>query len=516
MPGIGPPKRPRIYQRSGCRTCKARHKKCDGQEPRCANCTRLGLECKTQEIFRFSTQTSLYAEKKRRCAKDPDPTEEESTNVKVVAKPTSTDIVLCFPAQDSIRRSSFDSRLPSPTRAISTMPQISATQHYLLQHYVERSSSVLLNVDGLTNNLRTLILPRVFGSSMLINAIFATSAGHLYIFNKNPEHRTGALTYYNKAAADLQNLIAKLESDITVADRESALLTSVFLCKYEIVSGGLNHWRSHLHGLQKMFSLFQQHDNGVSQNIASYVRSFIAYHRYMAGLTGSEESPPSPATSDDTWDMEAAIAQNGVDPYMGFSYRYISLLCSSARFAMTEFSECEPPLNEITRLVRSIKSDASSAEPSQLSSKVRPDVCMDLCHIASAYRQATVVYLHEVLDKVSGSRANDVSVLQALRLRSLLPGGRDEAMSSCMAHISKVDEESLSAFGLAPLLFIVASESRDWLESCDALDRLARIWKKTGLGNLGTAVDLLSTIREEHIMNWRQVLKRRHWDLIVS
>ncbi len=146
-------------------------------------------------------------------------------------------------------------------------------ESYLLQHYIEKTSYVLLNVDGLTNNLRTLVLPRVIGSSMLTNAIYATSSQHVYFYSDNPEYHTEALTYYGKAAAALQHSIASFESSSAIADQETALLTSVFLCKYEIISGGLKLWRSHLRGLQKMLSYFRSHESRVSPDVASFVQS---------------------------------------------------------------------------------------------------------------------------------------------------------------------------------------------------------------------------------------------------
>ncbi len=163
-----------------------------------------------------------------------------------------------------------------------------------------------------------------------------------------------------------------------------------------------------------------------------------------------------------------------------------------------------------------LKSDTSPSEVLDCCDKLKPNISADLWHIASAYRHATIVYLHDVLENVGSRWTSDAGVLQSRQIRSLLSRSKDEAVTSCMADILKIQEGSPSIFGLAPLLFIVASESRDWTESNDAFDRLTRVWKKTGLGNLGTALDLLSTTREDRIMDWRKVLKGKHWDLIVS
>lgn len=168
--------------------------------------------------------------------------------------------------------SNLDAKPPTLTNFPPT-PQVSTLEGYLRQHYIERLSSVLVNVDGPSNSLRCVILPRALVSPMLMDAIYATSSLHIFIWNKKSEHRISSLTYYNKAAAALHRLISNVGAHSTVEDRELSLLTSVFLCKYEIISGGLSNWRSHLQGLQKMFGIFQQNQVKLSFETESFVQS---------------------------------------------------------------------------------------------------------------------------------------------------------------------------------------------------------------------------------------------------
>lgn len=149
----------------------------------------------------------------------------------------------------------------------------STLETFLLQHYVERSSSVLLNVDGPANTLRSLVLPRASSSSMLTDAVYATSSRHVCVSNSEAHFRIAALTYYGKASTALQQALASFDCNTPTGDRELALLTSVFLCKYEIVAGGFKNWRPHLRGLHRMLRTFQISGSEISQDVVDYTQS---------------------------------------------------------------------------------------------------------------------------------------------------------------------------------------------------------------------------------------------------
>lgn len=121
-----------------------------------------------------------------------------------------------------------------------------------------------------------------------------------------------------------------------------------------------------------------------------------------------------------------------------------------------------------------------------------------------------------MLDRIGSHQLTDADALQAWRLRSLLMCTKDEAISECLRSMNGVSEESPSAVGLAPLLFIVASEASDKAQVTSALSRLRRLWRISCLGNLGTAVNLLETIEQLQPLDWREILASKSWDLIVS
>jgi hypothetical protein len=146
-------------------------------------------------------------------------------------------------------------------------------ERHLLHHYIFNMSTVLINVDGPSNPLRSVILPRAVPSPTLMNALYATSALHAFVGNRLPEFRIVSLAYYNKAVSALHDLISNFASHRGQGDLEIVLLTAVLLCKYEIISGGVSNWRSHLHGVRRLFNMFQESISALAPDTAAYLQS---------------------------------------------------------------------------------------------------------------------------------------------------------------------------------------------------------------------------------------------------
>lgn len=68
-----------------------------------------------------------------------------------------------------------------------------------------------------------------------------------------------SVSYYVRALSELNAVMLRFEaqaiSDNTLA--ETVLLTSTFLCKYEIIKGGVRDWRSHLDGTKGLLGYFR-------------------------------------------------------------------------------------------------------------------------------------------------------------------------------------------------------------------------------------------------------------------
>lgn len=110
----------------------------------------------------------------------------------------------------------------------------------------------------------------------------------------------------------------------------------------------------------------------------------------------------------------------------------------------------------------------------------------------------------------------DEIMLQSIGMRSLLIITKEEAISGCIQDMLCVPDEESCAVGLVPLLFIVASETRNRIEFDIASKRLAAILKIACLGNIATAIELLHKIQQTRSVDWRQILKESKYDLIVT
>jgi hypothetical protein len=189
-----------------------------------------------------------------------------------------------FPTRDGqidelLGRLFFDA-LGSHTETISTVsrvprgiPSVSSFEGYLLQHYIDTLSVFLINCDSPSNPLRSVILPRAAASPILMNALCALSSWHIFACNQASELRVAALDYYSKATSALYHLLHRFNCYSDVGDCEIALLTSVFLCKYEIISGGVSNWRPHLQGIGNLLRAFPHAKSKLSQETITYIQS---------------------------------------------------------------------------------------------------------------------------------------------------------------------------------------------------------------------------------------------------
>jgi hypothetical protein len=154
---------------------------------------------------------------------------------------------------------------PTPThRPRGFFVGLSGPQCWLFQYYVERLSGLLVNAIGHENPLRSLIVPRVLSSPLLLQIVCAVSALHRSRCADGDERRTyqmEATGYYVRALSDLRGLIPHVpwpQGDTLPNDSrllQIVLLSSIFLCKYEIIKDGVTHWRRHLEGIESFSQL---------------------------------------------------------------------------------------------------------------------------------------------------------------------------------------------------------------------------------------------------------------------
>ena len=188
----------------------------------------------------------------------------------VVSQSTSPTSTSSSPTSTS---SADDSPPSPPSMALTIQPDASQMERYLLHHYTFLMSSILINVDSPTNPLRSVLLPRAVIFPGLKDALYAVAALHVSVGKDDPEFRITSLAYHDKALTAFHERISQVLQKPNRAELEVLLLTAVFLCKYEIISGGVSNWRSHLQGLKEMLEAFQSSNTKLATETTSYVQS---------------------------------------------------------------------------------------------------------------------------------------------------------------------------------------------------------------------------------------------------
>lgn len=151
---------------------------------------------------------------------------------------------------------------PSPEfllpRSIEMFPSFTEVDFHLLQYYTEKLSSCMANADGFWNPLRVLIIPRMLSSTVLFYAVSACAAQHqsmLCAQERKSEFESLATLRYVRSLSALTKLMPSVYESFATSGTaeqwldENVLLTSIFMCKFEIIKDGMATWRRHLKGI---------------------------------------------------------------------------------------------------------------------------------------------------------------------------------------------------------------------------------------------------------------------------
>lgn len=145
-----------------------------------------------------------------------------------------------------------------PRPCFSTGPEADL---FYLQYHDERIANALVHINSEENPLRCLLLPRAVASPVLRDVVCALSAMHFYRnVSSLPSAKASALRYYGRALSAIQPLMYGLDqhhgmpAGIEKLAAETLLLAVTWLCIYEVVDGGIKHWRSHLNASQAILA----------------------------------------------------------------------------------------------------------------------------------------------------------------------------------------------------------------------------------------------------------------------
>lgn len=356
--------------------------------------------------------------------------------------------------------------MAGPVPSLSAFSYLSTNQYFFLQYYLERLSNVLVNANSDSNPLKSLILPRIASSNLLLDAICATASLHRSSASDadRSAYSNAATRYYVRVLSAVRDLIPQVTNSSSrllkpgsssgimmisegepspgsskgsrsskngdkaskknlnknfnrnsknkskaaagvedVETAEMAILASIFLCKYEIIKDGVESWRLHLKGIESLCRSLSADQTASMANTLAYVRSFMSYHKNIARVT--EYAPHS---TEDEFEHEPFELGKlfPVDPYMGFSQSLIILLGRVSDLLVINTRDGPYELRrEIETLLELLSRRSWDADRFAIPEGMGMSTIENSTTIAEAYYCAVIACIHAVLEVVAEREA---------------------------------------------------------------------------------------------------------------
>ncbi|GFP52880.1 hypothetical protein TASIC1_0002006400 [Trichoderma asperellum] len=343
--------------------------------------------------------------------------------------------------------------MAGPVPSLSAFSYLSTNQYFFLQYYLERLSNVLVNANSDSNPLKSLILPRIASSNLLLDAICATASLHRSsASDADPLAYSDATRYYVRVLSAVRDLIPQVTNSTSkslksssrggmmmISDGESspggskgsrngknsnknskakkktaagvedvetaemAILASIFLCKYEIIKDGVESWRFHLKGIESLCRSLSPEQTASMANTLAYVRSFMSYHKNIARIT--EYAPHSTGEEFEHEPFELGKLFP-VDPYMGFSQSLIILLGRVSNLLVINTRDGPHELRrEIETILSLLARRSWDADRFAIPEGMGMSTIENSTTIAEAYYCAIIACIHAVLEVVAEREA---------------------------------------------------------------------------------------------------------------
>ncbi|CAG9957082.1 unnamed protein product [Clonostachys rosea f. rosea IK726] len=417
----------------------------------------------------------------------------------------------------------IDATLLLPT--LSAFPNVTFENFYYLQYLDEQAATQLLNVDsGVFNPLRRLILPRALDCPGVLYGVCAVAACH-QAQRSDPETRIDqnivATRFYVKSVNWLQSTVGRqtvqLDSQCSSWD-DASVITSLLLCKYEIIKGSSAHWRDHLDGLE----LLIQKKGGIHNlevECAQYVASFLRYHRMIADICHLEKA--TNCQENNGLDV-MATSTFSLDVYSGCAHHLLKTCHDIARLASrlesqeavtyTDFAEAE------ARIISSLGTSIIKPEVQCLSDGTSISQISRLLYVAQRTRYAAFVFLHSVVERAIELCKFGDAERDALRLQ--IPYTKSQALDGCLEMLAEVPIAQHCEFaGLALAFFLAGCEVEDEHRKYLVLEKLFLIQRSFGLGHIASANEALMMIwqrdRGAKAQVWWNMMRDTGWELIL-
>lgn len=488
--------------RSGCLTCKARKKKCDGQtsaeDSRCRSCVRLGLVCEQQPLRRVSPRpprrkTAVRGE----AGVGATPSRDRSTSASEASSTPSAE-----DGGDDAASPRVD--VPASGGSLELAPSRSlwgGLERILLRYFLDHVAPIcgILQQDG--TRFCSVLLPMAFIDTSLLHALFSYASAHLAHFDAAsaptiPVTPQARLEFESQVTRGLAEAITKNSvSETTVA---SALVTSTA----EVIGGDTSRWLLHLEGAGHLINhlgpakLLRTTDG-------AFLLRYFAYHDIMASLSTRRRTMVDGVY----WVQDVDAAVRAGDSFVGLShhiFRHVTTACDFiADTADLGLSSC--PDRRARETLRA-EDMAQALRLQDLHIQVDPaDANTDaLIHHAEAFRHAALFYLYRHLLHFS-----DAGAVYRLRMQ--------DCVSRILHHVAQVPANlCLEIALLFPLFMAGIGGSGDASTVEYVRDRLRGIEAWTKFRHVGRARELLEMLWDSGRTDWEAMLQELDWSLSLA
>ncbi|KAL5094888.1 hypothetical protein Trisim1_003497 [Trichoderma cf. simile WF8] len=486
----------RRRNRTGCLTCRRRRKRCDGVRDVCGHCIRLNLICHwpgPRDIGEGSASSSRL----------------------VSQRPRVTDHS-CVPLTIPIA--------PAPFQFLqSDAPELarrSLDRKLALRYYVQIFNTMLTtNLEN--NGFLSVLLPMAIEEKALLDMLIAWSSSHLSLCDdtyriKALEHRSTALQSFT--ASLLKNELS-----------EVSLACCLVFCSMSAVLGDTAEWRNHLVGAAHIIrhAWLSSSQDGSLKNPPYEIRWLLrnfAYHDILMSVTLDRE----PLIPGRYWIPQP---MNELDSYVGLASEPLALISKISSLngdairQMESSSPCSTESDSTSSFLHDtddsslsktvdLISQAYSIEFELQDWKCPESTSQCLINLAEAYRSSALIHLYRVMRRrILGSSTE-------------LEGKIASQVASIVYQLEQMPLGCLPECTSLFPLFMAGGETRSKSTMQFIRERLQHIATYRHFQNAASALSVLEELwlqhtsitgtMNSHLLDWLDIIRRRHWELALS
>lgn len=480
--------------RTGCLTCKARKKKCDGQastsDSRCKSCIRLGLVCEQRALLRVPMrwqENDMPLEDTRQnipLPVDPIPPCEQSSQLTGSGGEISV--------VSGLGRRSFGQEPFSPL-----FSSYDSLQRKLLQYFLEHVAPLCSLLEQGGNSWCSVFLPMAIIDSTLLHALFTYALTHFDIaVSVTAVAPQARLQFESHVASGVSKAIS--QNSVT----ESTVACVLIFSTAEVCRGDTSQWLLHLLGAGHLV----QH-LGARQLLrtsdGAFLLRYFAYHDTMAALSTGRR----PAIKGVYWVQDVEATVDSGDTFMGLAHHLFGHISDICLF-VADIADLDP-LVESERQLREVQRGELIAynlrsQNLHLTIESKGKDMQPLIHHAEAVRSAALIHLYRHLLQLSGSS----SVYQAYV---------QDCVENIIWHVSLVPLNRFCEFGLLFPLFMAGvgnennASTQNYVQS-----RLQYIESWTKFKHVTRARELLQFLWSSGRTDWETMLRELDWQISLA